>query len=132
MDIIRAFEESYDEAGARRSSEAEFAPVLAAAVDPLVQMCERSADSLHPEAPSRWPPCAEDACILVFVFVSRSMEKEPIGGPGCMALALRCTSLLQQACLCCMHAAGWHQPGHISQVSEAFPLSVPGSTMATI
>ena len=53
LDITKAFEESYNEAGTGRSSEAEFAPVLAAAVDPLVEMCERSADSLHPDAPSR-------------------------------------------------------------------------------
>ena len=53
LDITKAFEESYNEAGTGRSSEAEFAPVLAAAVDPLVEMCERSADSLQPDAPSR-------------------------------------------------------------------------------
>ena len=53
LDITKAFEESYNEAGTGRTSEAEFAPVLAAAVDPLVEMCERSADSLQPDAPSR-------------------------------------------------------------------------------
>ena len=53
LDITKAFEESYNEASAGRSSEAEFAPVLAAAVDPLVETCERSADSLQPDAPSR-------------------------------------------------------------------------------
>ncbi len=53
LDITKAFEESYNETGTGRSSEAEFAPVLAAALDPLVEMCERSADSLQPDAPSR-------------------------------------------------------------------------------
>lgn len=55
MDITAAFETSYDEAGTGRSSEAVFAPVLAAAIDPLVEMCERSADSLKADAPSRCP-----------------------------------------------------------------------------
>ena len=77
MDIIRAFEESYDEAGAGRSSETEFAPVLATAVDPLVQMCERSADSLHPDAPSRWLSYARLACIPVSLFVYRRVEEMP-------------------------------------------------------
>ena len=55
MDITTAFESSYDEASNGRSGEAVFAPVLAAAIDPLVEMCERSADSLKPDAPSRYP-----------------------------------------------------------------------------
>ncbi len=51
-DIVGAFEESFD-AGSGRSSDAEFAPVLAAAVDPLITACERSAEALTPDAPSR-------------------------------------------------------------------------------
>ena len=77
MDIIRAFEESYDEAGAGRSSETEIAPVLAAAVDPLVQMCERAADSLHPNAPSRWPSYARFACIPVSLLAYRRVKDIP-------------------------------------------------------
>lgn len=56
VEIVAAFEESYEAdggAGGAASSEAEFAPVLAAAVDPLVEMCERSAEALTPDAPSR-------------------------------------------------------------------------------
>ena len=55
MDITAAFETSYDEAGTGHSSETIFAPVLAAAIDPLVEMCERSADLLKCDAPSRCP-----------------------------------------------------------------------------
>ncbi|EIE27799.1 component of oligomeric golgi complex 6 [Coccomyxa subellipsoidea C-169] len=56
MEIVAAFEESYEAdggAGGAASSEAEFAPVLAAAIDPLVEMCERSAEALTPDAPTR-------------------------------------------------------------------------------
>lgn len=54
-DIVGAFEESYERGGwdTAQSSEAEFAPVLAAAVDPLVAACERSAEALSHDAPSR-------------------------------------------------------------------------------
>ncbi|CAL8463754.1 g3288 [Coccomyxa elongata] len=56
VEIVAAFEESYEAdggAGGAASSEAEFAPVLAAAIDPLVEMCERSSEALTPDAPSR-------------------------------------------------------------------------------
>ena len=56
VEIVAAFEESYEAdggAGGAASSEAEFAPVLAAAVDPLVETCERSAEALTPDAPTR-------------------------------------------------------------------------------
>lgn len=56
VDIVAAFEESYDRtaAGGGRNSEAEFAPVLTAAINPLVTMCERSSEALVPDAPSRY------------------------------------------------------------------------------
>lgn len=57
VEIVAAFEESYESdggAGGAASSEAEFAPVLAAAIDPLVEMCERSAEALKPDAPTRY------------------------------------------------------------------------------
>lgn len=52
VDIVGAFEESYDTASGR-ASVVEFAPVLAAAIDPVIDMCERSAEALTPNAPSR-------------------------------------------------------------------------------
>ncbi len=61
VEIVAAFEESYEAdggAGGAASSEAEFAPVLAAAIDPLVEMCERSSEALTPDAPSRCFPHA--------------------------------------------------------------------------
>lgn len=108
MDIIRAFEESYDEAGAGRSSEAEFAPVLAAAVDPLVQMCERSADSLHPDAPSRWPPYARHTCILVPLLINRRVEDMP-GRTRGLLLYGACTQahLIVATSLRLLHPYSW-------------------------
>ena len=52
-DIISSFEASY-EASQGESVEAEFAPILAAAVDPLVQVIQRSSEALNPTSPSRW------------------------------------------------------------------------------
>lgn len=82
-DITKAFEESYDEAGAGRSSEAEFAPVLAAAVDPLVEMCERSADSLKPDAPSRCTCSGITPCVPICHF------HDILADACCRALSLR-------------------------------------------
>jgi len=73
-DITKAFEGSYNEAGSGRSSEAEFAPVLAAAVDPLVDMCERSADSLKPDAPSRYASYALCATPLLSRIVNSACQ----------------------------------------------------------
>ena len=51
-DIIASFEASY-EASQGESVEAEFAPILSAAVDPLVQVIQRSSEALSPTSPSR-------------------------------------------------------------------------------
>ena len=55
LDIIQSFESAY-EGGTADGGAADFAPVLAAAVDPLVDMCERSAEALSASAPSRCRP----------------------------------------------------------------------------
>ncbi len=52
LEIVVAFEEALDPAAGRRG-EAELAPVLAAALEPLLDMCERSAEALSVDHPSR-------------------------------------------------------------------------------
>ena len=54
-DIITSFEASY-EAGEGETGEAEFAPILSAAVDPLVDAIRRSAEALSTTAPTRHTP----------------------------------------------------------------------------
>ena len=51
-EIVASFEAAY-EASDGRTGEAEFAPVLAAVVDPLLTVCERSAEALAIDAPTR-------------------------------------------------------------------------------
>ena len=51
-EIVASFEAAF-EGGSGRSGEAEFAPVLAAVVDPLLTVCERSAEALAIDAPTR-------------------------------------------------------------------------------
>ena len=51
-DIITSFEASY-EAGEGETGEAEFAPILSAAVDPLVDAMRSSAEALSTTAPTR-------------------------------------------------------------------------------
>ncbi|KAK9790340.1 hypothetical protein WJX73_004685 [Symbiochloris irregularis] len=51
-EIITSFEAAFDTAGGGTGEE-EFAPVLAAVVDPLLTACERSAEALSPDAPTR-------------------------------------------------------------------------------
>ncbi len=54
LEVISAFESAYRSGdGAAAAAAAEFEAVLAAAVDPLVEMCERSAEALKSGAPSR-------------------------------------------------------------------------------
>lgn len=60
LDIISAFESALqsshsgsDAAAAAAASQDELAPVLAAALNPLIETCERSAEALTPDAPSR-------------------------------------------------------------------------------
>lgn len=55
MEIVGAYESAYA-SGSDSASEEEFAPVLAAAIDPLLEMCERSAEGLSADAPSRSAP----------------------------------------------------------------------------
>ena len=52
LEVVAAFEEALDPAAAR-AGEAELAPVLAAALEPLLDMCERSAEALSVDHPSR-------------------------------------------------------------------------------
>jgi hypothetical protein len=52
LEIVESFESDY-EGGTVDGGAAEFDPVLAAALDPLVAMCERSAEGLNAAAPSR-------------------------------------------------------------------------------
>ncbi len=51
-EVVGAFEEALDPADARRG-EAELAPVLAGALEPLLEMCERSAEALSVDHPAR-------------------------------------------------------------------------------
>ena len=53
MGIIDSFEAAFEGGPADGAGGAEFAAVLAAAVDPLVAMCERGAEALNASAPSR-------------------------------------------------------------------------------
>ena len=55
MEIISSFESSYDggASGTGDGGGAEFGAVLSAAVQPLVDMCERGAEALNASAPSR-------------------------------------------------------------------------------
>ena len=52
LEIVESFESEY-EGGTADGGAAEFDPVLAAALDPLVSMCERSAEGLSAAVPSR-------------------------------------------------------------------------------
>ena len=54
-EVVGAFEEALDPADARRG-EAELAPVLAGALEPLLEMCERSAEALSVDHPARRGP----------------------------------------------------------------------------
>jgi len=51
-EVVGAFEEALDPADARRG-EAELASVLAGALEPLLEMCERSAEALSVDHPAR-------------------------------------------------------------------------------
>lgn len=54
LEVITAFESAYRGGdGAAAAAAQEFEAVLAGAVDPLVEMCERSAEAIKPGAPSR-------------------------------------------------------------------------------
>ena len=52
LEIVESFESDY-EGGTADGGAAEFDPVLAAAVDPLVAMCELSAEGFSTTGPSR-------------------------------------------------------------------------------
>ena len=61
MEIIDSFESAYDaETRGSEGGAADFAAVLAAAVEPLVGMCERSAEALNGAPSSRWLPPERD------------------------------------------------------------------------
>jgi conserved oligomeric Golgi complex subunit 6 len=51
LEIIDAYEATYE--GGQDDVGDDFEAVLAATVDPLVEMCERSAEALSVDAPSR-------------------------------------------------------------------------------
>lgn len=54
LEVVTAFESAYRSGdNAATAAAAEFESVLAAAVDPLVDMCELSAALLKPGGPSR-------------------------------------------------------------------------------
>ena len=88
--VVGAFEESYERGGysAAQDSEAEFAPVLAAAVDPLLAACERSAEALSPDAPSRCLSCTATTHLLI-----PSTDDAP-GPKACPARALEGRTVL--------------------------------------
>ncbi len=52
LEVVESFESDYESGTASDSAE-EFNTVLAAALDPLIAMCERSAEGLNAAAPSR-------------------------------------------------------------------------------
>ena len=52
LEVVETFERDYEGCAASDSAE-EFNTVLAAALDPLIAMCERSAEGLNASAPSR-------------------------------------------------------------------------------
>ena len=52
-ELVASFEAAF-EGGNGQTGEAEFAPVLAAVVDPLLSVCERSAEALAIDAPTRY------------------------------------------------------------------------------
>lgn len=53
LELVNSFTESY-ESGHDGEAEAEFAPVLTAALDPLLEVCDRSSEALAADAPSRY------------------------------------------------------------------------------
>lgn len=56
LEVVTAFESAYRSGDSTAAAAAaEFESVLAAALDPLVDMCERSAALLRPSGPSRSP-----------------------------------------------------------------------------
>ena len=52
LEVVESFESDY-EGGAASESAEEFNTVLSAALDPLIAMCDRSAEGLNAAAPSR-------------------------------------------------------------------------------
>lgn len=56
-EIVASFEAAFEGTDGA-TGEAEFAPVLAAVVDPLLIVFERSAEALAPNAPTRSAACA--------------------------------------------------------------------------
>lgn len=102
-DVVGAFEESYERGGfsAAQNSEAEFAPVLAAAVDPLLAACERSAEALSPDAPSR---CLQHIYDQPSSVDPMHEAPEPMKSSACASKAevccpgFLCMQILSQAC----------------------------------
>ena len=52
LEVVESFESDYEPSTAHDGAE-EFNSVLATALDPLIAMCERSAEGLNASAPSR-------------------------------------------------------------------------------
>ena len=100
LEVVAAFEEALDPAAAR-AGEAELAPVLAAALEPLLDMCERSAEALSVDHPSR---CGE--VIACHACIAGSLAAVPWGNRMLIYLGAVCKRLLLVAprspcrCLC--------------------------------
>ena len=58
LEVVESFESDY-EPGTAHDGADEFNSVLAAALDSLIAMCERSAEGLNTSAPSRCDPSAQ-------------------------------------------------------------------------
>lgn len=57
-ELVASFEAAF-EANSGHTAEAEFAPVLTAVVEPILTVCERSAEALAVDAPTRHAPWHE-------------------------------------------------------------------------